>query len=188
MASILKPSPARLQSLLKDQEERDLSYPEVGATRGALPPGYRHGTQETTLGHGATIFNRAVVDLRSWQAQRGAGVGVTPSDAAIETATTVVLTPRVAGVYLALACRIVYVVAEPHRFGFAYGTLPHHILEGEEAFVVERDESDSVRFSVTAFVRPRGRFLRLLAPFVDEFDQWFVRRYMRSMDRSRVGP
>ncbi len=184
MLSLRKPSPARLRSLLEQQEEQNLSYPEVGGTRSTLPSGYRHGRHETTLGHGGPVFDRAVEELRSWRAQRGAGVGVTPSDAAIETGTGVVLTPRLAGVYLTLACRIVYVIAEPDKFGFAYGTLPHHILEGEEAFIIHREPSGLVRFTVTAFVRPRGRLLRLVVPFAAELDQWFVRRYLRAMDQS----
>lgn len=184
MLSLRKPSPAHLRSLLDQQEEQNLSYPEVGATRTGLPPGYRHGRHEVTLGGGARVFDRAVQDLRNWRPQRGAGVAVTPSNAAIESGTALVLTPRVAGVYLTLACRLVYVTAEPDRFGFAYGTLPHHVLQGEEAFVVQRDQTDAVLFTVTTFVRPRGRFWRVLAPFADELDQLFVRRYLRAMGQS----
>ena len=62
--------------------------------------------------------------------------------------------------------RVVYVVDEPRRRGFAYGTLPGHPESGEEAFVVELQEDDEVTFTVTAFSRPastlaaRGRSAR----------------------------
>ena len=36
-------------------------------------------------------------------------------------------------------CRVVYVVDEPDRRGFAYGTLPGHAESGEERFVVRYD-------------------------------------------------
>ena len=36
-------------------------------------------------------------------------------------------------------CRVVYVVDEPDRRGFAYGTLPGHAESGEELFLVRYD-------------------------------------------------
>jgi uncharacterized protein (UPF0548 family) len=59
-------------------------------------------------------------------------------------------------------CEIVYVLDEPNRSGFGYGTLPGHFERGEEAFVVERDQQDRVWFRVTAFSRP-ARWPTLLA-------------------------
>ena len=49
---------------------------------------------------------------------------------------------------IATPCRVVYVIDEPSRRGFAYGTLPGHPESGEEAFIVEIDETDEVWFSV----------------------------------------
>ena len=40
--------------------------------------------------------------------------------------------------------RVVYVIDEPLRKGFAYGTLPGHPETGEEAFIVEYRDDDSV--------------------------------------------
>ena len=60
--------------------------------------------------------------------------------------------------------RIVYVTDEPHRFGFAYGTLPAHPEQGEEAFHIETDSHGMVRFVVTAFSRPRHSLARIGSP------------------------
>ncbi len=67
------------------------------------------------------------------------GVTVRPPDAGPEESLTVLLAVPVALLWVTVACWVVYVVDEPERFGFAYGTLPHHVIEGEESFVVERD-------------------------------------------------
>ena len=51
-------------------------------------------------------------------------------------------------------CRVVYVVDEPDRRGFAYGTLPGHAESGEELFLVRYDPAtDEVYAEVTAFSR-----------------------------------
>ena len=50
--------------------------------------------------------------------------------------------------------RVVYVVDEPLRKGFAYGTLPGHPESGEEAFIVEYRDDDSVWLTIRAFSRP----------------------------------
>ena len=41
------------------------------------------------------------------------------------------------GLWTLSACRIVYVLDEPRRFGFAYGTL-EHVVRGEQDFVPEQ--------------------------------------------------
>ncbi len=188
MISPLRPTPGRLDAILRGQQDAQLTYREVGATRGPLPPGYLHGNHEVALGRGDACFERAAEALRSWSVHRGGGVDVTPPDAPIQPGTVVVLTAHLAGLHLTFACRVVYAVDEPGRWGFAYGTLPRHLIEGEEAFVVERDDDGAVRFRITAFVRPHGGVLRLGAPFLDDVDQWFVRRYLRAMRRQVDGP
>lgn len=62
------------------------------------------------------------------------------------------------------AARIVYVVDEPNRYGFANGTLPHHPVAGEEAFLVEQDEGGNVSFEIEVFSRPRHPLARLESP------------------------
>jgi hypothetical protein len=46
-------------------------------------------------------------------------------------------------------CRIVAVVDEPLRFGFAYGTLPGHPESGEEAFIIDNTDQ-AVIFQIVA--------------------------------------
>ena len=183
MLSLTRPDPAALDAVVADQEARSLTYGDVGATRGPLPGGYRHGRHAVELGQGDDLFRRASEGLRRWQAHRRGGALVAPEDAAVEEGQTVVLAVHVLAAYLTVACRIVYVVDQPGQFGFAYGTLPQHVIEGEECFRLERDDAGAVRFSVTSFLRPRSLLVRAGGPLVKVTDDLLVRRYLRGFRR-----
>jgi uncharacterized protein (UPF0548 family) len=181
--SLREPDTATLQRVLLEQQTAALSYREVAATARTLPEGYRHDRYAANLGVGDEAFRRAVEGLRNWEAHRGAGVSVFPSEAPLAEGTTVILVIRVGVLYAVAACRVVYVVDEPQRFGFAYGTLPLHPEEGEEAFIIERDADASVWFRIMAFSRPHDRLARVGAPVARLIQQRVTRGYLRSMER-----
>jgi uncharacterized protein (UPF0548 family) len=68
------------------------------------------------------------------------------------------------GVYTTSACRVVYVVDEPTRAGFAYGTLRDHPVAGEERFLVELAPNGDVTFELLAFSRPNSLLFKLATP------------------------
>lgn len=76
--------------------------------------------------------------------------------------------------------RVVYVIDEPDRKGFAYGTLPGHAEHGEEAFVVDRTPDGSVWLTIRAFSRP-ARSWWLLAPFLRIAQAFYTSRYLRTL-------
>ncbi|MET0304134.1 MAG: DUF1990 domain-containing protein [Microbacteriaceae bacterium] len=76
--------------------------------------------------------------------------------------------------------RVVYVVDEPNRKGFAYGTLPGHAERGEEAFVVDRTDDGSVWLTIRAFSRPARRWW-ILAPFLRIAQTYYTARYLRAL-------
>jgi uncharacterized protein (UPF0548 family) len=80
-------------------------------------------------------------------------------------------------------CRVVAVLDEDDRWGFAYGTLPGHPEIGEESFVVSLTEHGSVRFSVTAFSRPAGSVTRAAGPLGRLVQQVATRAYLRALRR-----
>jgi len=159
------------------------SYPERGATRGELPPGYRHVVREAVLGRGAGVFERAAGAMRAWGIQTGAGIRVrTAGDAdaaALAEGDTVVM--RVPLWPRDVPCRVVYVIDEPRRAGFAYGTLPGHPESGEEAFLVEHRADDTVVLTVRAFSRPASWLFRLGYPAVLLMQETYTRRYLRAL-------
>lgn len=83
-------------------------------------------------------------------------------------------------------CRVVYVVDEPHRRGFAYGTLKGHPESGEEAFLVEMRDDGTVWFVLRAFSRPSNAFYRLTSPVLRTVQARFTKRYLRSLLPARA--
>jgi uncharacterized protein (UPF0548 family) len=77
--------------------------------------------------------------------------------------------------------RVIYLVDEPRRKGFAYGTLAGHPLRGEELFVVERHDDDSVWLAVRYFARPANRWWWAVYPLVRLGQAIMLRRYLRAL-------
>lgn len=82
---------------------------------------------------------------------------------------------------LRFPARVVYVVDEPQRRGFAYGTLPGHAQRGEEAFLVERRDDGSVWLTVRVFSRPAGPFWSLVSPALRIVQSFYTARYLRAL-------
>jgi uncharacterized protein (UPF0548 family) len=83
------------------------------------------------------------------------------------------------------ACRIVHVVDEPRRFGFAYGTLPDHVESGEERFIVEwNQDDDTVWYDILAFSRPNHFLTRLGYPLVRRLQKRFARDSAGTMKKA----
>ena len=157
----------------------DLTYPEHGATRGTLPSGYHHMEHRARLGTGRAVFERGAAALMSWEMHRAAGLRVTAEgDARPGERVVSRIAPGIAA-----PCRVVYVIDEPSRRGFAYGTLPGHPESGEEAFIVEIDQSAEVWFTVRAFTRPGTLLARLSGPFGRGAQRLMAGRYTRAMRR-----
>ncbi len=158
----------------------ELTYPEVGATRGEeLPPGYRHVRRHESLGTGFEVYRRAVDGLRGWRMQRGAGLRV-PAEAP-PPAVGVRVTFGVAG--LRVPCQVVWVLDEERRFGYGYGTLPGHPESGEEAFVVHIDAAERVWLDLRAFSRPARWYTRLGGPLGWLVQDLATRRYVTTLRR-----
>jgi uncharacterized protein (UPF0548 family) len=77
--------------------------------------------------------------------------------------------------------RVVYIVREPKRRGFAYGTLPGHPERGEEGWIVEQREDGSVWITVRAFSRPGGPGWWAVYPVLRIVQEVYTRRYLRAL-------
>lgn len=78
-------------------------------------------------------------------------------------------------------CRVVYVVDEKDRKGFAYGTLGGHPESGEEAFIVERTDDGSVWLTIRSFSRPANWAWWLAYPVLRVVQAVYTRRYFRAL-------
>lgn len=162
-------------------ERRSFNYAPVGATRGAAPPGYRQARLTRRLGSGDVAFRAAVRVLDGWTMQRHAGFRVDPGTGPPRPGLDVRLDAGVGPLRLGAWCRVVYVVDEPDRRGFAYGTLDGHPISGEEAFLVERRPDGTVVGHIVAVSRPGRWFTRLGAPALPLAQRWMMRRYLDAL-------
>ena len=156
------------------------SYPEVGGTAGTLPSGYHHLRVSRVVGSGQELFAAAAERLLTWQAHRGAGLRVEGAPRAVQGArmrSGLTLGP----VTLWAPCEVVYVVDEPRRKGFAYGTLTGHPESGEEAFLLTLQEDDQVRFDVTAFSKPARWYSWLGGPVTRVVQRRVTEGYVRAV-------
>ncbi len=177
-----RPSPDDLARLVEAESGSALTYREIGATASAdnLPSGYRHDHWAADLGSfSADRFARTAKALGQWQVQRRSGLTIYPGDP-VHSDATFALTFRLAAVYVVAAGRVVYVTDEPDRFGFAYGTLPSHPEQGEEAFHVVRQGS-RLRLEIVSFSRPRHPVARLGAPVTRAVQLRTTRRYLTAL-------
>lgn len=179
MFLVTEPSADRVSRFISCQRDLPFSYPGIGSTSGTPPSGYTVDHNRIQLGRGADLFERAVTALRSWRQFDLGWVTIVPSGVPIEIGATVAVKARAFGSWSLNACRIVYLIDEDgpvRRFGFAYGTLPDHVEEGEERFSIEWNrEDDSVWYDILAFSRPRHPLARATFPLARMLQKRFVK-------------
>jgi uncharacterized protein (UPF0548 family) len=143
------------------------------------------GETRATIGTGREKFDSASAAVMRWEVKTRSGfqvirVGKQGAFFSEEPVTK----GECAVVRLGLlreTVRVVRVVEEPRRRGFAYGTLPEHPLRGEEAFLVEWGDDDRVELVIRSFSRPNGWAWALLWPGVMIARNIFLRRYRRAL-------
>ena len=77
--------------------------------------------------------------------------------------------------------RVVYVIDEPTRKGFAYGTLDGHPFRGEESWIIEREPDGSVWMTIRAFSRPSRWYWWVAYPAVRVMQRLSTKRYERAL-------
>ncbi|WP_420876813.1 DUF1990 family protein [Rhodococcus zopfii] len=158
------------------------TYPEIGATAGTLPDGYDHTVRSRILGAGEGTFRRAADRILRWELHRRAGLGVRADSATAVPGARVNVRIGWGPVGITAPCEVVYVVDEPRRRGFAYGTLTGHPERGEEYFGVEWRADDTVVLTIRAFSRPAAWWARAGAPVARLVQRRITDRYLRSLD------
>jgi uncharacterized protein (UPF0548 family) len=179
---LARPSDSDLERVLEGSRRAPVSYEEVGATRSTpLPSGYRLDSYERELGSEGGRFERAVDALRSWQSHTGAGVRIFPDGATVEGDSTVLFVLRTLGLWAIAPCRVVYVIDEPLRFGFGYGTLPGHPERGEVAMTVSRQDAGRVVARIDSFSRTVDPLARAASPVTRVVQRRVTNRYLEAL-------
>ena len=155
--------------------DEPFTYTEIGATAGRLPDGYHHVSKSARIGTGRARFEDAGERLMRWGMLRGAGVRPKPSTEVAQVGSVVVgrLGP------VRAPCRVVYVIDDDNRRGFAYGTLPGHPECGEELFAVRFDPADDAVYAeVVAFSRHATWWSRAAGPVTSLIQRIVTKRYL----------
>jgi uncharacterized protein (UPF0548 family) len=185
--------------LLRSPSERDVSafleanrkvegfsYLEVGASRhnAERPRGYAIDHNRIEIGRGTEDFEAGCDAIRQWRTFPRPWTRISLPDTPIRIGETVVMQAHALGLWWLNAARIVYTLDEngaTRRFGFAYGTLPAHVEQGEERFSVELDSDGRVWYDLRAFSRPRYWPVRIGEDLARRLQARFVRESQASM-------
>jgi len=184
-----RPAEGEIGRVLAEQAALPFSYAEVGATRGGeAPAGYPVNRVRGRLGAGRAAFEAASAALASWGMYATGWTWVRPADAQAREGQPFAVLARHYGVWSLNACRVVYALREEgggrSLSGFAIGTLPGHVEEGEERFTVEWDDrTDEVTYELFAFARPRLRLGGLAVPFARIVQRQFAAASLEAMRR-----
>ena len=181
MFMVREPTEAQVARFIASQRDLPYTYAEVGATNATPPAGYNVDHNRIQLGGGEATFHSAVEALKRWRHFELGWVAIVPSGVSVEAGATVAVKAHAFGTWSLNATRVVYVIDESRRFGFAYGTLPDHVEKGEERFLVEWLADDSVWYSILAFSRPQHPLVKLSAPLARRLQTQFARDSLNQM-------
>lgn len=169
------PAHDELDRLLAEASGHEVTYDHVGSTLG--PTDRRVRREERAGGTGEEGFAAGIAAIRRWVAHDGIGARVHPAGTPIEVGRTLLVVLPVGPACLVVPNRIVAVVDEPRRFGFAYGSLPGHDERGEESFEVELGDDGRVVARVSVDAAPGTRLTTVVAPLTLTLQRLAVRRY-----------
>jgi len=124
------------------------------------------------------------VDPAHWEQGRDESRFAPDGTPFLTAGTTATLSISAYGRSVQAPVRVVYVVDEPKRKGFAYGTLDGHPESGEESWVVDQTDDGSVWLSIRSFSRPSTWRWKLVEPFMRRQQATYTRRYLRALSLS----
>eukprot|EP01102_Stenamoeba_stenopodia_P004308 TRINITY_DN1462_c0_g1_i2.p1 TRINITY_DN1462_c0_g1~~TRINITY_DN1462_c0_g1_i2.p1 ORF type:complete len:259 (+),score=51.66 TRINITY_DN1462_c0_g1_i2:214-990(+) len=121
------------------------------------------------LGKGAEVYQTAIKAVREWKMFALPWVELCYPETPIEVNSVVAVLCKNFGFWSLNFCKICYVMdnefdeeGSVERFGFGYGTLQHHVEQGEERFMVEwNKEDDTVWYDLLSFSRPQHWLLKV---------------------------
>ncbi len=185
--SLRSPNAETVRRFLAEQTGQEFAYAAAGVTRRPVAEmrGYDFDWNTVLLGEGEAAFARGCAALKAWRMFPARWTRIAPNGAPIREGETLAMQAHALGGWWLNACRIVYVVdgseGGVRRFGFAYGTLPAHVEEGEERFTVELHPDGAVWYDLRAYSRPRYWPVRLAKPLARELQRRFVRESLAAM-------
>ncbi len=172
----------RLARFYQQLHCQTFSYSQLEITKStSAAMGYHLDQYQVKVGSGQLAFNQAIAALKSWTAHQSYWINTFPTNVPIEVGQNIIIAVGINGFQLLSGCRIVYTINEPKVFGFAYGTLQQHPAIGEERFLLEWLEDESVIFSLYAVSKPSNWFYSLVVPITRKIQFWASQTYLQAM-------
>ena len=168
-----------------------LSYDVMGSTCPSEenwtqhPTGYRRYARTVCLGHDDdwAALASAVLD---WQVKMRSGFAVQALTGPhrVQMGADYQLVAKIGPVAVCEPVRVVDVVDQPTRCGFAYGTLVDHPVSGEEAFIAHRSLDGRAWLTLRSLTRASNGAWRYAFPALLIAQRYYRRRYVRALNRS----
>jgi uncharacterized protein (UPF0548 family) len=163
----------RVRQILERQKAAKFSYEGVGRTRTLLPAESEVHRGQFLLGQGSHVFYKAKEAIQQWRMFDIPWVRLYSENVPIKAGNTVAVLAGGFGIWMVNLCRVVYVIDEPRRYGFAYGTLPDHAAAGEERFLVEWRDDNFVWYEVLSFSHEKHILAKLAYPIARRLQKRF---------------
>ena len=176
-------TPKALERVLRRVSRLNPTCSPIGVT---LNPQAKIEQHRVVLGSGEDTFKRTRTALSGWATHQSLWLRLYPDTQPPAEGQTVLVLLTFAGLCLAFGCRIVRVIDEPRRYGFAYGSLPGHPERGEELFLLEWQTDGAVTFTLRAHSQAANWLYRLGRPFGKLMRLLGTRQYLRAMRRAAV--
>lgn len=165
----------------------DLTYSHPGLTDPAsenwatATHDFRRFERTIVIGHGSAVWTFATAEILRWGIKRRSGFHVAP-DVPVSQGADYRITAGWRLLAVHEPVRVVAVVDDDDRCGFAYGTKHGHPVCGEEAFIVHRNAVGTVFLTLRSLTRPapHGPW-RYLFPALLTAQRYFRRRYFQAL-------
>ncbi len=181
MIFIKIPNALKINAFIAEENQLPFTYSPIEGTRQAKIEGYDNDFAHIKLGEGELVFEKAKQLIQDWKMFPSAWTKILGDNKSIQEGTSIVMMARFLGVWFRNSCKIVYIIDEEKRFGFAYGTLPGHIESGEELFLVEINQQNEVFYSIKAFSRPRHFLAKIGYPIIRILQERFRQDSMKEV-------
>jgi len=166
-----------LETRQENLSSSPFSYTQVGATQNTLPSTlsriYNIDRYEAVVGQGQACFQAAKQALQGWIHFDLGWVNIQAPPPTIGLVVPVVV--QVLGLWTLNYCKVIYLLDEPRKWGFAYGTLDEHGEMGEERFLIYHcPENNDVRYEILAFSKPKHWLAKLGYPLSRKLQRKFA--------------
>ncbi len=177
MLRLSKPNAETISRFLDEQARSGPNLPMRRRDSERSSSRFRAGSHPGQTWRGRNCLRRCTIGIAKLAAVSTWMDDAWPANAPLRKGQVVALLAQSIGLWWLNPCRIVYLIDEDLRekkFGFAYGTLPDHACSGEERFLVEMDDEETVWYDILAFSRPNRVLARIGYPFVRRVQERFA--------------